>query len=215
MNVAALQTAVQAKGYGTDTATAQIELLNSVYRRLCGLHRWPWLEKQDTSISTVVGTGSYVLTGITDLLRVDAVHITSGTEYPELEYRPPLELRDLDHVDRATGVPKYWSVLDQKLQFWPRPDKVYSVTIDYIFDPPELVAAGAAPIFDATFHDILVWGAVKEIAFRERDWNAVSWAKNEYEVSLAQMERSYGIRQRQTASHVRQSDFLSRVATQT
>lgn len=212
MNVAALQTSLQAKGYGTGTAAVQIELLNSAYRTICGLHRWDWLTKQNSSITTVIGTRTYDLAAITDLLSVDAVHLEAGTNYIEPTYKPPLELRDLAHSDRANGVPLHWTILAQDLQLWPSPDKVYTVTIDYIMDPPDLVAAGAGPVFDPTHHDVLVWGAAKELAYRERDWSAVAYAKQFYDTQLAQMERSYGIKQRQNPSHVRQSDFQERVA---
>lgn len=205
MTLAQLRTALQAKGYGTDSATAQTELINSVYRRLAGRRRWKWTEAQNTSIVTVAGTSAYALTGITDFLHPDAVRIEVGTEYLPMEYMDYEELRDRQHADRDRGVPEFWTIGRGQLLLWPTPERVYTVTVDYTKDPPDLSADGDTPIFPATYHDILVWGAIKEISFRQRDWGAHQYATKEFDDRLMEMEREYGIRQRQTSTHVKRS----------
>lgn len=208
MTLAQLQASLQAKGYGTDSAAAQIEMLNSVYRRLVGKKRWPFQEAQST-IVTVAGTTSYTVAAITDFLAPDAVRIEVGQETPDLKYRAPQEFRDQQHFDRAQGVPEAWTWMRGLLHVYPAPDRVYTLTVDYTKDPPDLAAAGDTPVFAATYHDVLVWGAIVEIAFRQRDWGAHQYAVVQYDNRVAEMERSYGIRQRQTSDKIKDSGFYS------
>lgn len=211
MNLGELRTAIQQKGYGTDTATAQTGLINSIYRRIGGEHRWPWLEAQNTSITTTAGDPDYSLAAITDLAHIDAVRVHRGTEYPQLSYIAPQDLRDMEHVDRDNGTPRFWTYVNAQLRLWPAPDAAYTVTIDYLKRPTVLSADGDTPIFDSTYHDVLVWGAVAELAFRERDWSAKNFADAEFNLRYNEMKRSYGLKQRQNATHVKRSSFWDHV----
>lgn len=215
MNLGQLRTALQTKGYGTDTATAQTAMLNSVYRRVAGLHRWPWLEVQDVSITTTVGDSDYSLAALTTLAHIDAVRIEKGTDRPELEYLEPQDFRDLEHVDRDNGVPLYWTYAASELRLWPAPDQAYTVTIDYIKRTTDLSADADSPLFDSQYHDVLVWGAIAEMAFRERDWSAKNFADAEYRQRLMEMERAYGVKQRQNSSRVKRSSFWDNVGRNT
>lgn len=207
MNLAAIRTAIQAKGYATDTATQQTEAINSVYRELTGMRRWSWLEAQSTGKTTTVGQ-SYVtnlnLGGeLPNFGVVDAIRLSINDDNYNLDYLPPQELRDLLHVDEATGVPEFWTYFNSRFTFYPIPDQVYTLTIDYIKDPDDLSADGDVPILPITHHDILVWGAIKEMAFRQRDWNAFNAANGEFTERLNRLQKSEGIRQRQRPGHVR------------
>lgn len=206
MNLGQLRTALQQRGYATDTATPQTELINSVYRRVCGMRRWPFLAASGT-ITMTAGTGIYdvdVAAGIgRTLLVVNAVRIEFGTGYPEISYLPEQEFRDLQHADRNRGVPLYWTLIDDDLNFWPLPDANYVITVDFTLDPTDLTADGDTPVLPAAFHDILVWGAIKELAFRERDWGARAVALEEYNARLADMMHTFGVKQRQTSTQVK------------
>lgn len=206
MTLAQLRTSLQAKGYATDSATSQTEMINSVYRALAGKRRWPWLEAQAT-VALVAGTTSYSIAAITDWLHPDAARIEISTEYPELEYQAPKDFRDLQHVDRDRGVPQAWTWMRGQLHVWPSPDRAYTLTVEYTKDPADLSADGDTPVFAATYHDVLVWGAAKEIAYRQRDWAAHQYAKQEYDQRFGEMERAYGLRQRQTSDRIKDSGF--------
>jgi hypothetical protein len=208
VNLGQLRTSLQTKGYATDSATAQTEMLNSVYRALAGKRRWPWMEAQAT-ITLVAGTAAYSIAAITDWLHPDAARVEIGTEYPVLEYQDPQAFRDLAHQDRDRGVPQLWTWARGQLHVWPSPDRAYTLTVDYTKDPPDLSSDSDTPIFAATYHDVLVWGALKEIAFRQRDWGAHQYAKQEYDARFGEMERAYGLRQRQTSGKVKESGFYS------
>lgn len=211
MTLAELRTSLQDKGYGTDTASQQTRMLNGVYRRIAGEHRWPWLERQSSALTAAVSNQTVSLAAITALMWVDAVRLEFGTEYPELEYIDPQSHRDLYHQSRDTGTPRYWTEQFGELRLWPVPDQAYTVVLDYMTTPDDLSLDADIPLFDSTFHDVLVWGAVSSMAYRERDWSAKNFADAEYRASYDEMKRSYGLKQRQNAQHVQRSSFWNAV----
>lgn len=205
--VSTLRTAIQQRGYASDTATAQTELLNSVYRRLSGMRRWPWLETGTAGLVTIVGQSAYnLLSTVPDFLHVDAVRLEIGTEYYDLEYEREQDFRSLQHTDRTNGIPSLWTLRGRAdLNLHPRPDRVYTVTVDYLKDPPDLLSDSDQPLVPATYQDILVWGAIVELAYRERDWQGVQVADANYGQRLLDMMLEYGLTQRQTSTQVVQS----------
>jgi len=212
MNLGQLRTALQARGYATDTATQQTELINAVYREVSGYRRWDWLQAAGGS-TTVVGQDTVSTGGITNLVSIDTVRVLFGTSYYDLEYLTPTEFDTRAYVDRDVGTPQYWTYQKGDLYLWPRPDKVYQVDINYIKDPPDLTADADTPLFPATYHDLLVWGALRDIAHRERDWAASDHANARFETLLARMTAAHGMKQRQAPRQVRRSDFWSTVGS--
>lgn len=211
MTLAEMRTRLQNMGYGTDTVASQSDMLQAAYRRLQGLHHWPWLRNK-TTLPTVVGTPSYSLAFITDLLHLDAVRLEIGQQPFTLEYKSPEEFAETAHADRDNGIPRFWTERFGEVHLWPRPDRVYTVTIEYTKDPPDILD-GSAPIFDATYHDVIVFGALGDIAFRERDWQAGARADAQWDRRVAEMEKAYGVRQTQSSSHVRRSSFWGTVGS--
>jgi hypothetical protein len=208
VNLTALQFAIQAKGYGVDTQAFQTQFLNEAYQEVCGLQRWPFLEKQDSSLTTVVGTEAYTLP-MADWRSLDAVRIeiAATQQYNNLEYKDPQEFRDIVHIDRNPSTPFYWTFINQQLHFWPIPDASYTVRIDYIIEPPDLAVGADVPVLPIPYHDILVWSAVESLAYRERDWLGRQFAEQKKEVLLKRMSEEYAVRQRQTGSHVKKSGY--------
>lgn len=218
MNLGQIKTAIQARGYATDTVTQQIGAINTRYHELVGLHKWPWLETSSGAIPTVTGQLSYALTAITDLLFVDAVRLSfpsSGTptEEYDLEY---ISSEDFDSyrfelgadLVGTNGIPRYWTQdggAGGSLNLLPTPDRVYKLNINYLRVPVDLTVDADTPVFPSTFHDILVWGAIVDMAFRERDWSGMQMAQGEYSRMLGQMERAHAVRQRQNSTHVKRT----------
>lgn len=208
MNLGQIQAAVVDRGYSIDQVTPSI--VNAVYREVLSLARWPFLEKQSTSISTTAGVGGYPLNSIaSDWLLIDAVRIEQPAiqQYNNLTYSSPQEFRDNEHVDRGLGTPYLWTAINQNLRLYPIPDGVYQVDVDYIQQPPDLAASGDVPIIPLLYHDILVWGSVAQIAYRERDWIGQNVANTEKESRLKRMSEEYLLRQRQSDSHVKRSGY--------
>lgn len=209
MTLAQMRTAIQELGYGSDTATAQTAAINATLRRIEGYRRWPWQEVDVATGSLALGA-DVVTHAITDLLYVDSVRIESGTEYRELEYIEPQELRSRQHLDRDNGTPEYWSKYEGEIRVYPQADKAYTVTIDYIKDPADLSADGDTPTLPATYHDVLVFGAASLLAMRERDWSAFQLYDAHYKERRSEMLGAVGVRQRQNATHVKKSNYWTK-----
>lgn len=202
-NLADLRTAIQHRGYAQDTEDAQTELVNAEYRRLIGTRRWWWLEvAADTSLTCTVGTEAYSLASITDFLHIDAVRLEDGTNRFTLAYASPQAFRDVAHELRDNAPPVFWTRINSDLYLWPRPDKEYVISVDYVKNPPNLSDDADTPVLPAAYHDLLVWGAVRQLTFRERDKEAYSLANGEYQSLLADMKHQDGLAQRQSSSEV-------------
>lgn len=210
MNLGQLRTSLQTKGWETDTATIQTEALNAAYRRVVAYKRWPFMEAEGT-VTATVGQGNVSLAALTTLLSIDSIRLASGTQYPEVSYRDPETVKAALHADRDNGTPVWWTYYDDQLWLYPRPDLAYTVTVQYILDPPDLSADGDTPIIPAAYHDLLVWGAISDIAFRERDYTGQAVADQKYARLLREMEGSYHLRQRQTRSQILRSPFWDTV----
>lgn len=210
MNLSQLQTAIQAYGYGPDTAAQQTVFINATYREVHSKNRWPFLEANDnTTFSTVVGQNIIdisALGGSTPWRNIDAVRVQSdGTANSgqDMDYLQPQDMRsrETDYSDYP-GKPRNWTIIDQKLHLWPIPDMVYTLSIDYIIEPPDLVNPTDTPILPIPYHDVLVFGALKQIAMRERDLWSIGNYGQEYQRRLQEFEEEYFLRQRQTSSTV-------------
>lgn len=212
MTLAQLQAAIQAHGYDSSTAADQLVFINNTYRQLHGKARWPFLEAQDTTMSTTAGTWIYAWP-MTNWRNIDAVRLTQVAfqGYFNMEYMNPQDFRDLENSYPQPGQPEYWSMIDQKLHIWPPPDGVYNVVIDYIIEPPDLAAPTDIPILPVAYHDILVWGAIKQIAYRERDLYSNEIANGEYQTALQQFQEEYNLVQRQTSARVKKSQGSGRL----
>lgn len=209
MNLGALRTALQARGYETDTAAAQTEALNSVARRIYGDRRWDFLEVTD-DVALTVGDETPDLSSITDIHSIDAVRIEFGSDRWSLEFIDADTIRERLHEDRDNGAPEFWSRHGRQLYIYPRPDKAYTLTLDYIKEPAPLVNDGDEPAIPDTYHDVLVVGAARDIAYRERDWSAHQAMSADFAARYAAMVQAHGVRQRQNTTHVKRSDFWDR-----
>lgn len=216
MNLSQLQAAIQAYGYGTDTTAQQTAFINASYREVHSKNRWPFLEAYDTSLTTTPGIGIVSLTtlgvaALTPWRNLDAVRLELAGQANtgiDLDYMQPQALRSQEssfNDPNQTAPPRYWTVIDQNLHFWPLPDQAYQIDIDYIIEPPDLAAPTDVPILPLPYHDVLVFGALKQIAMRERDLWSIGNYGSEFEQRLQRFEEEYFLRQRQTSSQVAQN----------
>lgn len=205
--LATARASIQAKGYGTDTAAVQLSMVNSVYRRVAAERRWYWLQATDTTLTVALNAYQTSLTGLTALRTVDGVRINDEP----LEYCTPAELHDLRVQDRATGAPLFWTQYGSNLEFWPTADSAYTLSIDYTKNITALAVDADTTLIPDEFQDVLVWGSIKELTFRERDMNGRAIANEEYNNILRDMRHANGLRQRQTSREVVWTGEIERV----
>lgn len=205
---------IQAHGYGTDTTAQQIQFVNDSYNEVNGKQRWPFLEENDQSLSTVPGQYIYSLASLLNFRQVDAVRFNDGADFWEKgEYVSPQQWRDEFYRQGGSGnrqfneKPARWTIIDQSLHILPVPDGVYTIDIDYVITPPELLNPTDISLWPDDYDDILVWGAIRSLAYRERDWLGRNFAQTEFETRLSRMNEEYMVRQRQTSSEVIRSGY--------
>jgi hypothetical protein len=71
--------------------------------------------------------------------------------------------------------------------------------------PPPLSSDSDTPVIPAIYQDVLVWGAVAAISYRERDYFDAPTAINKKELLLKRMQQELMLRQRQTSTHMRRT----------
>lgn len=203
-----IQTAIQARAYGSDTSAAQVEFINACYREIFRERRWSWREATGQVTSTI-GNPAVSLAALTDIdQRPDAVRIEVSTTYYDLEYLEPTELRRREHVDRANGVPQFWTYFAGAVRLYARPDRAYTVDVDYLKKYTPLSVAGDVPLIPEEHRDVLVSGPCAMLAQRERDWQAYGIFKQEYEQGRTEIRTADTRRPRQTGLRVQKSGFF-------
>ena len=206
LTLAGLRSAIQAKGFGTDTVAAQTSAINSAYRRVVGMRQFSWLIISANTAATV-NENVVTFAPVTQMQEPIEVRAALGTDKYDLEYVHPTEFARLKHLDDTPALPTQWTYLSGTIQVYPRPDFAYTMTVTYVQDPPVLVNDGDVPVIPDTHADVLVWGAIAELAFRERDIPTAQHANGEYNIRVKEMMTSEGIRQRQTRSVIQRSGF--------
>jgi len=207
-----LRASLQAKGYdkgfeagsGTASNASLDQALNAANRQVVGLRRWRFRENRGTLTATV-DQAFVLISPLTRVAHVDAVRINFGTDFYDLDFRTPQELRALEHVDRTSGRPEFYTVHAQEIRLYPIPDLAYTVSVDYVDYPAAMVADGDPSGVPIEYQDALVWYAARDIAHRQRDWSGAQAARDRYKEALVDMQREYAPRQRQTSNRVGQT----------
>jgi hypothetical protein len=206
-----IRSRVQARGYGNDINSPIDTILNGVHRRVCATRHWPWLEF-NALVSLTSGSNTVDLEDITEdtpSLTVNYVDAVNAS-LPDVEGggivlvpTPKAQLKDeLSYI--PDGLPTGWCLINRTITISPIPDQDIDLDIDYIVAPKgDYLATDSTPVLvPPAFDDVLVWGTIKELAFRERDADGFSEAQSEYAARLNEMIAEYGLRQRQSASQV-------------
>lgn len=131
---------------------------------------WPFREKTG-SLSTVASTQEYDLS--TNFSDIDEQNIISvaiqGANAQKLVYWPYNQLRN-DYPDfdqEGAGVPSRYYLKEGKIGFWPAPNDVYTIAIDYYKLPIELSADADQTIIPVNYREALMHYALS----LEHDFN--------------------------------------------
>ncbi len=197
---------VRALGYGTDTEGPQLLMLSQLQKRIVNARRWTFLLETVTKTTTAGAETVALDATLGATQRVDAVWAKdSGSNPIQLEYVEPEVLKQYTHDNTSTGRPRYWSRFGQNLILYPIPDATYTLTVDVVKNPAKLATKSENVIIPDSHTDILVWGVIEQISFRERDWDGHNFARQMYAELFTEMLAQYGMPQRQQATHVTDS----------
>lgn len=151
---------------------------------------WPFREATGT-LNTVAGTQEYDLS--TNFSTLDEQNITAvtlqGGVNRKLVYWPFQQLRanqpDFDQI--GTSVPERYYIKANQIGFWPSPNAVFSVAIDYYVVPSELSNDSDTPVIPISYREALVHYALSMEHDFNTDPDLAQKAMNRYEqiVTLA------------------------------
>lgn len=203
LNAGEILDRVRAYGYGTDTAVPQLLMLNEVYKRVMNYRRWRFNAAHINLLTTKVGVSEY---SISEADRLDALR---GENLP-LKHMDYQELRDRQTYETGTGCPQYWTQSGGSVIFWPTPDGEYQVKADILKDVEPLTTTNSTIVIPDDHAEILVWGTIVGICFRERDWEGHNFARQLYQEHLGELASEWGMTNRQTSSQVVESGWYDR-----
>jgi hypothetical protein len=167
------------------------------------MRRWPFLEVAADTFSITVSDPEYTFTDIDATCgHVDAIGIQDGSERIELDFVQAPTLRRRERLFNETGTPDSWTRIGTAIRLYPNPDRALTGVADYVRKATEMAADGDNTVLPDDYADILVWGAVADIAIRQRDYDTHQWAKGLFNEQLREMMNEYGVAQRQNATEV-------------
>lgn len=196
MDRSAIKTLIQAAGYGTDTqsTTAQDQAITAALLEIAAEREWSWLLKRAT-VAVSAGASTVTYSGFSPVLEVPKrVGLSTASGYWYLQEVPAEDIRrrlDAD-VPATTGVPTEWAWDGDEILFWPKADAAYTATVDYVAVPllTSFDDNAEAPPFSLRFHTLLAWGAIRWLAFRQRDVAGYNTASTEFTRAKQQLEQA-------------------------
>jgi hypothetical protein len=192
---------VQALGYGSDTEDAQLLMLNQVHRRILNARRWTFLLTVVTKTTEPGKEGVTFESEPVKSQRIDAVRINEADISP-LDLPT---LRQWTHDNPNPGRPEYWAHMGGEILFYPIPDQEYVATIDAVANPLTLTSVEDNVQVPDSHVDILTYGIIMQLTFRERDWDGHNFARQMYAELFTEMLAQYGMKQRQQSDRVTNS----------
>lgn len=153
--------------------------INASLQQMSTFHRWPWLEKVDTTFTaTVVGQSAYTPAAdwrTTRRLQIDAT---------DLELRTP---RDMAQYANNNGRPYFYYIEAEEIYLVPTPSTVKAVTHVYTATEPALSDDSDEPLLPNEYADLLVVMASRIVSLRKRDLEMYTMLTSERNDWLAHM----------------------------
>lgn len=167
---------VRARGYDGQSDATLNELIRDARNDILDKRRWSYTLAQNLALATVAGVDTVSLAPITDLVAIDAIRYRSGTTQYDLDPVDLQVLRDRQTNDATTarGLPSIWARIGASVVFYPTPQAVYVLAIDYVRGG-ELPEDTEDYIPDVD-RELVVWSAVMNLAFRQREAWAMQYA---------------------------------------
>lgn len=199
--VDAVVASLQSLGYDSSPSAVLLDAVNQSYQRIVRVRRWDWLAEQYNSAGTIGAGGSNLTLALPEAVTIDAVRLTptaASGERLALTYMDPQVLKDELHANTGDyAVPEYWSYYDNTVWVFPAADQAYTVSLDVAGGTTYTYAAGQTTNLPPQFYDVLLWGAVVALAFRQRDYGGLAYAESQFNSRLGDMVRQHGVKGRQ------------------
>jgi hypothetical protein len=185
MNVADLQSRLNAITDETVVAAKALDWINDAQNDVASRYNWSWLQESN-SFLTVDGTPNYSLES--DLDRILTVKVGDR----ELQPKSIQWLNENDpgySEDGDTGEPTHYTLFKGQIYLYPTPEDVetvyykYKKTVDVLDDSTDISEV------PAKYHEVLVYGAyLRWLLADEADQNMIENGKREYESMIQRMQ---------------------------
>lgn len=184
MNLQALRTALEARGFDHLTPTEQDRFLNYSYRvKVCTAQDWPFLE--------ATATGAAPLE-IADLRTIESVVITDTSARLSPSVRQELRGGDTDLSE--TGSPEFYYLTGGDTVNV-HPVSTDSLSVSYWKRPGLLVEVDDDPIVPEEFHELIVDGAVLRAYETSNEYEARAAARAAFAEGMAEMVQTLILQQ--------------------
>lgn len=140
--------------------------------------------KASLSFDTVADQPLYLLPAITvtsmTLTRIDDDHPDGGVPVDKIDQAAYRRRKDLRALGVAIRKPQAFVRSNRILAIDPIPDGVYSLVMDYRFEPQPLVEDADCPILSSEWHEAWILLARKKILSALNEWEASLAAGNDF-----------------------------------
>jgi len=195
MNLADIRNKVRAI-VDMDTVDLSDDLLEMYIRdgfdRMMSIERrWPTFQKSAT-LSTVVDEREYALSTIgdgdfSDIISI--VDVTSGGIRLTLVSHDDAEATWVGGSDQS-GRPLHFSVWEQKIHLWPKPNAVYSLSVRGYRKPIDWLVNDSTEVdADARLHQALVYYAVAQVYQLQEDIELAAFYRNSFDENVRLVAR--------------------------
>lgn len=158
MNLTAIQTEVQARGFDYASTTRLNYWINRAYHRICEADDWTWLR------TTTTGSAPLTISDLRTVLSV--VDTTTQSVLTGLDERTIID--QVDPILTTTGTPAYfYRTSDTQLSVYPA-NTSDTLKVTYIKVPTDLSAGADTPVVPTRYHYAIIDGAVVE-ALKDSD----------------------------------------------
>ena len=182
MDLSAIQTELQERGFGDVTSTTRLNYwINLAYQvDICEAEDWPFL------VTTTTGTAPLAISDLRTVLSV-----VDSTQDLKLRPMDPSNITDDVDSDLTTvGTPWLYYVDNLTVRVYPA-NTTDSLSVRYVKVPTALSAGGDTPVLPARFHYLIVDAAVRR-AYRNKDnFEAASMLDGIVEEGLQKMRDAY------------------------
>lgn len=174
------------------------------YRDIAGRHRWSWLE-ESVSITTTAAAPTTAIT-TADFMYFGRLRPNSANTLLTPDFVPWNAMRDdfmrTSPTRLPIGPPTKYSVWENTIYWYPIPDAVYTYSMQYWKQPPDLFSDGDVPLIREKDRDVLVFGALAYAALRDNDMPRMATFQNQYEGMIAKMWRLDNLEQSETTRKI-------------
>jgi hypothetical protein len=168
-------------------------------------NRWNWMRKSldDDSVALTIGTRTLAMATIDATARtvlpfiahdiVPLRYILLKNPTTESVHRCEFKVYDFfrgyrDRGARPTSKPTRFTILkDGTLEFDPTPDVAYTLNLDWVQVPNELIADATTPDMPAHFHMLIVWYAMIHLMDYDESGGRYKRADRQYKKMLNRM----------------------------